>query len=260
VPSVAKIIKVFQDDGYQDGADCNQVWGWAWNRNLPNSPINVDIYDGASNLATVSANLFRQDLLNAGKGNGFHAFVYNLPPSVRDGQMHYISVKFSGTNNHLNSSPRYILCNASLFPSQTPETTASGGGATWEQGTQFSSSINGKVTHIRFYKAAGEMGTHIGRIRSDTGALLAQVTFTNETPSDWQVKQLTTPLQITAGVKYRVTYNINNLVAKTFNALNTPISNGPLTAFTSFFSTPAGTFPTTGSGSNLFADILFTAP
>ena len=261
VPSVAKIIKVQQDDGYQDGADCNQVWGWAWDRNFPNTPVNVDIYDGSSAIAlNVPANVFRQDLLNANKGNGYHAFAYNLPPSVRDGQMHYINVRFAGTNNYLNSSPRYIICGGALFPTQVPTSTATGAGSTWEQATQFISSVSGKITHIRFYKASGEMGSHIGRIWSDTGVQLAQVAFTGETPSGWQTQALTTQLQISAGVKYRVSYNINNLVAKTPNGLITPVTNGPLTALGAFYSTPAGTFPTTGSTSNLFADILFTAP
>ena len=245
-------------EGYLDGADCSQIWGWAWDQNNPNTPINVDIYDGASYIATVAANLFRQDLLNAGKGNGSHAFVYNVPSFLKDGQTHSITAKFGGTTTSLSSTPRSIICGASLFPTQLPQATATGGGSTWEQGTQFSSSISGKITHIRFYKASGETGTHVGRIWSDTGTLLAQVTFTGESGSGWQTQTLPTPLPITSGVRYRVTYNVSIIVAKTFSAL--PVSSGPLTAWGSFFSTPAGSFPTSGSSSNLFGDILFNSP
>jgi hypothetical protein len=113
------------------------------------------------------------------------------------------------------------------------------------------------ITHIAFYKAAGETGTHFGRIWTDTGVpLTPPVQFTNETPGPgWQVQALPSALSISPNVKYRVSYNINSVVAKTSGGLNTPITNGPLTAHTSFFSTPAGTFPTTNSGSILFADI-----
>jgi hypothetical protein len=247
--------------GFHDGADCSQIWGWAWDANLPNTPINVDIYDGSTLITTVAANLFRQDLLNAGKGNGFHAFVYNVPASLKNGQVHSISVKFSGTNTLLSSSPRSIACDASLFPSPSGTIIAvSGAGQTWEQSIQFSSSISGRITHIRFYKVAGESNGHVGRIWSDSGTQLAQVTFTSETASGWQEKALSTPLQITAGVKYRVSYNVNLFGAKIVSGMSSPIISGPLTAWGAFYTTPSGTFPNTGSVSNFLADIKFSAP
>ena len=60
------------------------------------------------------------------------------------------------------------------------------------------------------------------------------------------------------GHEVRVTYNVHSLVSKTFNVLNTnPVASWPLMGWASYFSTPAGTFPTTWSGSNLFADVKF---
>jgi hypothetical protein len=148
--------------------------------------------------------------------------------------------------------------NQFLFPTAVPQATASGGSQTWEQGVEFSSSVNGQITHIRFWKAPGEpSGNHIGRIWTANGALLASVLFTNETASGWQEGQLQTPLPITANVRYKVTYNVHNVVAKTFDVLAGPITSGPLVSWGSSFSTPAGSFPTTGSTSNLFADIRF---
>lgn len=148
--------------------------------------------------------------------------------------------------------------NQHLFPTATPVTTASGNMQTWEQGVEFSSSVNGQITHIRFWKAAGEpSGNHVGRIWTANGLLLASVLFQNETASGWQEAQLQTPLSITANTRYKVTYNIHAVVAKTFDALATPVTSGPLVAWGSSFSTPAGSFPTTGSTSNLFADVRF---
>ncbi len=233
-----------------------------WDSTQPNTPINVTLsitgISVPSLTTTVTANQFRQDLFNAGKGNGQHGFVFNIPLSLKDGAHRTVNAIFQGTNEALiKSIVSGLQCPASLFPTQIPTGTASGEGQTWEQGTQFSSSVSGRVTHIAFYKANGETGTHIGRIWSDTGALLVQVPFTNETSSGWQVQALPASLSISPGVKYRVTYNVNSVVAKIFAGLNTPITNGPLTAHTSYFSTPAGTFPTTNSGSILFADIRF---
>jgi hypothetical protein len=162
-------------------------------------------------------------------------------------------------NNGVPSKAKMVkVGSTSIFLTAAPETTAPGAGSTWEQGIEFSSSVNGEITHIRFWKADTEMGQHIGRIwDATTGQELREVTFTCETSSGWQQVALATPLPITAGVRYRVTYNVNVLVAKTFNVLNAPITVGPLTGWSSWFSTPAGTFPTTVSGSNLFADVVF---
>ncbi len=147
--------------------------------------------------------------------------------------------------------------NASLFANDKPVTTASGSGQTWEQGIEFSSFVDGQITHIRFWKAPGEpSGGHIGHIwNAAIGIELASAQFLNETASGWQEAQLQTPLPITAGTRYKVTYNVHSIVAKTFNALDYPVASWPLVGWGSSFSTPAGSFPTTGSTSNLFADV-----
>jgi hypothetical protein len=248
-------------EGYVDGTDCSQVWGWAWDQNRPNDFITLDIISGTNLIGTVNANLFRQDLLNAGKGNGYHAFVFNVPYYLMYAQGVSIRVTFTGTDTNLVWSPRQITCNASLFPFDTPQATASGQGLTWEQGVEFSSNVSGTITAIRFWKDSGEpAGGHVGHIWTASGTHLASAPFFYETTSGWQTAQLQTPLPITAGVRYKVTYNLNSVGAKTFNVLNSPIVSGPFTVWGSSYTTPAGSFPTTGSGSNLFADIVFNSP
>ena len=149
----------------------------------------------------------------------------------------------------------------SFFPTAVPATSASGQGSTWEQGLEFSSSVSGQITHVRFWKALGEpAGNHFARIWSTNGTQLVSVPFGCESPAGWQEVQLPTPFQVTAGVRYRVTYNIQSVGAKTFNTLDNPITVGSLTGWRSYFSTPAGSFPTTSSGSNLFVDIVFKTP
>ncbi len=96
--------------GFHTGADCEEIYGWAWNRQQPDSPVNVDIYDGDTLLATVKADRLRQDLLNAGVGNGYHGFSYSVPASLKDQQAHSVSVRLSGTEVKLDNTPKLITC------------------------------------------------------------------------------------------------------------------------------------------------------
>lgn len=164
-------------------------------------------------------------------------------------------------NNGVPSVAKIVKVGAiSVFPTEVPVTTGSGEGSTWEQGFEFQSSVPGEITHIRFWKAPGEQsGNHVGRIwHVGTQQLVASVNFECETASGWQEAKLATPLQIQPGQDYRVTYNIHTVVAKTFNVIvNTPRIRGPLTVWGSIYGSPAGSYPTTLTSSNLFVDIVF---
>jgi hypothetical protein len=143
-----------------------------------------------------------------------------------------------------------------IFTRQVPDSNLTG--TPYEDGTIFSSSRAGTIQAIRFYKAAGETGTHVGRIWDDTTQTqLASVTFTNETASGWQTQALPTPLSIVANNRYRVSYNFNTNLAKKVSGLQSSISNGVLTAYSGCYTTPAGLFPSTGSVGNYFADVVF---
>jgi len=102
-------------EGYLDRADCNMISGWAWNMNQPDAPVYVDIYDDSTLLETVMANEFRQDLLDASKGSGEHAFNYPVPPQLKDGKPHSILVRVSGSNFYLGSMPEQINCEYDPF-------------------------------------------------------------------------------------------------------------------------------------------------
>jgi hypothetical protein len=99
-------------DGYLATADCQAVTGWAWDSTQPNTPINVDIYDGSTRLATVAANIFRPDL--AGKGDQRHGFSWTVPASLKNGLPHSIWVRFGGTGTPLGNTPASISCTAPL--------------------------------------------------------------------------------------------------------------------------------------------------
>ena len=55
---------------------------------------------------------------------------------------------------------------------------------------------------MRFYKGAGNNGTHTGSLWTASGTLLATGTFTNETASGWQTLMFANPVQISANTVY----------------------------------------------------------
>src|SRR5262249_45352876 len=75
-----------------------------------------------------------------------------------------------------------------------------------ELGVQFASSVPGFITGIRFYKGAGNTGTHVGYLWTSTGTLLASATFTSETSTGWQQVNFSTPVPIAAGPTYVASY------------------------------------------------------
>lgn len=97
-------------EGFHDITNCNGIMGWAWDKNQPDQPLQVEIYDGDTLLATVEASDFREDLLKAGIGNGKHAFTYPVPPRLKDGKPHSIRMKYAGTAIELTNTPREINC------------------------------------------------------------------------------------------------------------------------------------------------------
>ena len=96
--------------GTFDRLDCESIAGWAWDSSQPNTPISVDIYDGWQKIATVRADQYRQDLVNAGIGNGRHGFTFTVPANLRNGQNHWVMLTYSGLFDNLNNSPRSINC------------------------------------------------------------------------------------------------------------------------------------------------------
>ncbi|RRB02027.1 putative Ig domain-containing protein [Larkinella rosea] len=103
-------------DGYIYGADCSSFRGWAWDRNKINTPISVDILDGDVVIATLLAGDFRQDLLQAGKGNGKHAFSFAIPDDLKNNLPHVLKARVNGSSFILKDSPKALICQNSTSP------------------------------------------------------------------------------------------------------------------------------------------------
>jgi hypothetical protein len=96
----------------------------------------------------------------------------------------------------------------SVFGSTVPVNAAEPDSASVELGVKFSSSTDGWVKGIRFYKSQPNTSTptRTGKLWSSTGALLGSVAFAAETASGWQQATFATPIKITSGQQYTASY------------------------------------------------------
>jgi hypothetical protein len=108
LPSAAEASPAYE--GFHEATDCNSIKGWAWDARHPNDAVKVEIYDNNAIIDTLTADVFRRDLLDAGKGNGAHAFDYAVPARLRDGKEHAIMAKIAGTEIGLAGTPKPIRC------------------------------------------------------------------------------------------------------------------------------------------------------
>lgn len=165
-----------------------------------------------------------------------------------------------------------VSCPCGLFGTNyVPSTTATTDPTTYELGVRFESSVAGWVTGVRFYKGAGNNGTHTGSLWSASGQLLASGTFEGETATGWQTLQFATPVPIAANTVYVASYyDPDGHYAQELNKLAYPLSNPPLTALGTNLVTPGQGngvyfvggpgFPTESYESSSYAvDPIFTA-
>ena len=108
------------------------------------------------------------------------------------------SVSLTGTPRPLPAS----LWSASAVPAVASANDTSA----VELGVKFRVDTDGFVSGIRFYKGAGNTGTHTGRLWTSTGTELASVTFTGETATGWQQALFQRPVPVVAGTTYVASY------------------------------------------------------
>jgi hypothetical protein len=86
-----------------------------------------------------------------------------------------------------------------------------------ELGVAFRTSVPGLVTALRFFKAKGPVGLHVGSLWQANGERLATVTFADETEAGWQEATFETPVEVAAN---------SILMASYFSPSGTPIFSG----------------------------------
>ena len=127
-----------------------------------------------------------------------------------------VTIKVRATDDSANTSSGNTsvtinsTCPCSVFGNLTPKTPDSGDSYAFSLGLRFTTSVNGTINGIRFYKSAANTGTHTGTLWTASGTQLAKGTFTNETASGWQTLTFATPVQVTAGTTYVASYYAPN--------------------------------------------------
>ncbi|MEU4424418.1 N,N-dimethylformamidase beta subunit family domain-containing protein [Actinoplanes sp. NPDC024001] len=163
-------------------------------------------------------------------------------------------------------APRVCPCSlwsASDVPAipMDPDTSAT------EVGVKFRAAVAGRVTALRFYKGAGNTGTHVGKLWTASGTQLASVTFPNETASGWQQANLSTPVTLTAGATYVASYLAPNgrYAGDPGYFATSGAESEPLQALRDGLEGPNGVyrygsgFPTIGwESANFWVDVVFT--
>jgi hypothetical protein len=162
-----------------------------------------------------------------------------------------------------------------IFTTQTPAVTLANAGGGIEVGVKFRSSEDGFITGVRFYKAAGNTGTHTGELYALDGTRLAQAVFTNETNAGWQTVSFSTPVAIKAYATYVASYFSSagnfNVTTGYFkkSAINNPLTalsdgyNGPNDPNGVFNISPVPVFPIppgvqSSNYNNYWVDVVFT--
>ncbi len=160
------------------------------------------------------------------------------------------------------------ICPCSVWNlASAPGIADSGDPTSGEYGFAFESDLSGSITALRFYKGAGNAGTHVGHIWSSTGALLGSATFTSESASGWQQVAFNPAVPITANTVYIASYfGPSGHYSITPAAFTASVDNAPLHAPANSM-TPNGVyaygadaFPANSyNASNYWVDVVFQA-
>jgi hypothetical protein len=105
--------------GVHEATSCQLLPGWVWDPAAATTAISVDVLVDGSVQRTLVADEYRQDLFNAGIGDGAHGFRFVVPVSLRDAAAHSLRVRVAGTSIDLGGTPQTITCQAPTGKLQT---------------------------------------------------------------------------------------------------------------------------------------------
>ncbi len=253
--STATMVK--PDGGLVPSGCCPTPGGWCSGCPLinavNNTPVDVAVsYDAATRTATLTPTSPLEPstvytiIVNAGgaKDLAGNAIATDIWSSV-----------------YTSNQPAPVI--STVFASTTPTTVDSGDNQAVELGMKFTADTDGLVTGARFYKAATNTGTHIASLWSGNGQQLATANFTNETASGWQTVNFSSPVAVTAGATYTISYHTNSghySVARDY--FNAPLEVGPLNTPTNagvYAYGANGIFPSQSyQASNYYVDVVMS--
>jgi hypothetical protein len=91
--------------GHIDVNNGEVVAGWVIDDDAPTRPLTLELMNGGDVIATGVANVFREDLVAAGIGNGRHGFYFPQPAVVPRSALRGLAVRIGGTPLYVGSPP-----------------------------------------------------------------------------------------------------------------------------------------------------------
>ncbi len=149
-----------------------------------------------------------------------------------------------------------------FFATSVPKTVTDSDSRSVNLGVTFSSSVDGTISGVRFYKGPKNTGRHTGALWSDSGSVLATTVFTGESRTGWQTALFSKPVAITAGHTYVASYlSPRGGYSADEQGLRSAITAGALTipAGGGVYHYGTGGFPRSNYlNSNYYVDVVFT--
>jgi hypothetical protein len=165
---------------------------------------------------------------------------------------------------------RYRLLDTSPAASTTlfGDTAATGttfNDSNYELGMRFTTSQSGFITALRVWRPVNGPSTYTARLWTATGTLLATTaSFAAPSGAGWAEAALATPVAVTAGANYVVSYSVpvGARYQSQSGGLAATVTSGPLSTVTGsgngIFITTQGAFPTDSfNNTNYYADVRF---
>ena len=109
-------------EGSLDAINGRVVEGWAYDPANPERAVLVEFFDRERRIGEVMAGQFREDLLQAGIGDGCHAFRFLLPLELFDGKEHAIIGCIAENGFVLHHSPHMLRTEQLPVQQQFPAT------------------------------------------------------------------------------------------------------------------------------------------
>lgn len=183
-PSVPAGVVLSADDGYT--AKIN------WSTSTDNKGVTgYKIFRDGTQIGTSTSTTFNDETVVPGNTYSYAIAAYDAAGNISAHSLQP-SITLVGTSIWINGDTPLAFATTDTSPV--------------ELGVKFRPLVDGKITGVRFYKAPGSNGTHIGNLWTTGGTKLASVTFGGETTSGWQEATFSTPVDVTAGSTYVVSY------------------------------------------------------
>jgi methionine-rich copper-binding protein CopC len=242
-----------------------------------NNPVTAT-FDEAITLASLTFQLRDADgnqvSASLNYDNATHQATLTPTAPLDKGKTYTASVSASDLAGNAMTSPFTWSCTTisetfSLWTdADSPAVATAADTAAIEVGVKFHTESAGYIKAIRFYKGAGNTGTHVGHLWAEGGNLLATVTFSGESASGWQEMDLPWQVPVTANTTYIVSYYApHGGYAYTYHYFDSAHKNGPLEAYSNSASGGNGVYlyavgggnPTQSyNATNYWVDVVFT--